>query len=63
MCNETCGWQTAVNQFQGDGEEVREGTQVMLNQDGGVQEAIRSTRVDQRRDGDKRVAKNEEMHH
>ena len=43
VCNGTCGWQTAVNQLQGDGEGVGEGTQVMLNQDGGVQEAIRST--------------------
>ena len=62
MCNRTSGWQTAINQFQGDGKGVGKGMQVMLNQDGGVEEAIKSTGVDQRRNGDRRLARDKEMH-
>ena len=38
------------------------GTQVMLSQDGGIEEAIRSIGVDQRRHGDRRLARDKEMH-
>ena len=38
------------------------GTQVMQSQDGGIEEAIRSTGVDQRGHGDRRLARYKEMH-
>ena len=38
-----------------------EGMQLIANQDGGVQEVVRGSRVDQRLDGDWRPAQNEEV--
>ena len=37
------------------------GTQVMLSQDGGIEEAIRSTGVDQRGHGDRRLTRYKKM--
>ena len=42
---------------------MREGVQIEANRDGGVQEAIRGPRVDQRLHGNGRLTRYEEVHH
>ena len=53
----------AINELKGDGDAVGKGMQVMANQDGGIEEAIRGTRVDQRGDGDRRLARDHQVNH
>ena len=62
MGNGTSGRDTAVDQFQGDGDRVGEGVQIEANQDGGVQEAIGGSRVDQRLNREGRLTKDQEVH-
>ena len=62
MGNGTSGRNTAVDQFQGDGDRMGKGLQVKANEDGGVQEAIGGSRVDQRLNRDRRLARNKKMH-
>ena len=53
----------AVDQLDGDGVDMGGGVQVVLLQDGGVQEAVRRSGVDQGLDGDGRLAWDCQMHH
>ena len=55
--------QTAVNQLNGDGVGVKERVQIVLLEDGGVQEAVRRARVDQGLHRDWRLAGNNQMNH
>ena len=57
----TGGRCTAIDEFQGDGGGMGEGVQLKANQDGGVQEAVRGPRVDQRLDGNRRLTRNEKV--
>ena len=54
--NGTGGRYATIDEFQGDGDGMGMRVQVKASQDGGVKEAVRSTRVDQRVDGDGRLA-------
>ena len=56
------GRHTAIDEFQLDRAGVGKGVQMIANQDGGVQEAVRGTRIDQRLDGDWRLTGDEEVH-
>ena len=40
VSDRTSGRGATINQFQGDGDGVREGVQLIASQDGGVQEAV-----------------------
>ena len=53
---------TAVDQLDGDRLSVGGGVQVVLRQDGGIQEAVRRSGVDQGLDGDGRLAWDNQMH-
>ena len=61
VSDRTGGRNAAIDQLQGDGGGMRKGVQLEANQDGGVQEAVRGTRVDQRLDGDWRLTGDEEV--
>ena len=56
------GWGTAVDQLDGDGLDMGGGVQVVLLQDGGVQEAVRRSGVDQGLDGDGRLTWDNQVH-
>ena len=60
--NGTSGRNTAVDLFQGDGDRMGKGVHVKANEDGGVQEAIGGSKVDQRLNRDRRLAWDKEMH-
>ena len=51
----------AVYEFEGDGLGVQDGLQLMLAQDGEVQEAVRRARVDEGLNGNRRLAWDEQM--
>ena len=46
----------AVDEFEGNGLGVHEWLELMLNQDGGIDEAVRSARVNKGVDGDRWLA-------
>ena len=48
-------WNAAVDELNGDGLSVLGGLQAILNQDGGIQEAVGCARVDKGLDGDGRL--------
>ena len=62
MGNGTSGRDTAIDQFQGDRDRMGKGVQVKANKDGGVQEAIGGSRIDQRLNRDRRLTRYKEMH-
>ena len=55
------GRNAAIDQLRGDGDRVGERVQVEANQDGGSQEAVRGSRVDQRLHGNGRLARDVRM--
>ena len=61
VSDRTSGRDATINQFQGDGESVRKGVQLIASQDGGVQEAVRGATIDQRLDWDRRLTGGKEM--
>ena len=61
--NGTSGRDTAIDEFQRNGDRVRKRVQVKANQDGGVQEAIGGSTIDQRSNRDWRLTRYEEVHH
>ena len=61
VSDRTSGRDATINQFQGDGESVRKVVQLIASQDGGVQEAVRGARIDQRLDWDRRLTGGKEM--
>ena len=61
VSDRTGGRNTAIDELQGDGGGMGKGVQLKANQDGGVQEAVRGTRVDQRLDWDWRLTGDEKM--
>ena len=61
VSDRTSGRGATINQFQGDGDGVGEGVQLIASQDGGVQEAVRGARIDQRLDWDRRLTRGKEM--
>ena len=58
----TGGRNTAIDQFQRDGDRVWKGVQMIANHDGGVQEAVRCSKIDQRLNRDGRLTRYEEVH-
>ena len=56
------GRHTAIDEFQLDGDGMGKGEQMIANQDGGVQEAVKGSRIDQRLDGDWRLTGDEEVY-
>ena len=62
-CNGTSSKDTAIDQLQRHGVRMGKGVQVKANQDGGVQEAIEGSRVDQRSNMNWRLTRYEEVHH
>ena len=61
MGNGACRGNAAINELERNGERVGEGLELMLNQDGGIQEAFRSPRVDESEDGDGVLAGNQKV--
>ena len=55
------GWRAAVDELEGNGLNVPEWLELMLNEDGGVNETVRSSRIDKSVDGDRRLAWNQKM--
>ena len=55
------GWRAAVDELEGNGLNVLEWLELMLNEDGGVNETVRSSRIDKSVDGDRRLAWNQKM--
>ena len=53
---------TAVDKFKLNGDGVGERVQMIANQDGGVQEAVGGTRIDQRRNGNWRLTGEKKVH-
>ena len=62
MGDRTGSRQTAVYQLYGDGVGVECGVQAVLLQDGGVQETVGRARVDQRLNGNGRLARDDQVH-
>ena len=50
------GWRAAVDELEGNGLNVLEWLELMLNEDGGVNETVRSSRIDKGVDGDRWLA-------
>ena len=59
--NGACRGNAAIDELERNGEGVWEGLELMLNQDGGIQEAFRSPRVDECEDGDGVLAGNKKV--
>ena len=59
----TSGRNTAIDEFHRNGDRVRKRVQVIANQDGGVQEAIGGSIIDQPSNRDCRLIRYEEVHH
>ena len=57
------GRDAAIDQLEGDEDRVGERVQIEANQDGGVQEAIGGSRVDQRLYRNGRLTRYKEVHH
>ena len=55
------GWCAAVDELEGNGLGVQEWLELMLNEDGGVNETIRSSKIDKGVDGDWRLAWDQKM--
>ena len=55
------GWCAAVDELEGNGLNVQEWLELMLNEDGGINETVRSARIDKGVDGDWRLAWDEKM--
>ena len=61
VSDRTSGRDTTIDQLQGNGGGMGKGVQLKANQDGGVQEAVRGARVDQRLGWNWRLTGNEEV--
>ena len=61
MSDRACGRHAAVNEFELDGDGMGKGVQMIANQDGGVQEAVGGTRIDERLYGDWRLTGDEKV--
>lgn len=61
MSDRACGGGASVDELQRDWVCVQEGLQLMLDQDGGVNEAVRRARVDEGFNLDERLARDLKM--